>query len=42
MDLHFKGINSTTNVITDDIMIHRELDRVSSVPICPIFSYFST
>ena len=26
MDLHFEGINSTTNVITDNVMIHRESD----------------
>ena len=27
MDLHFEGINSTTNVITDDVMIHGESDK---------------
>ena len=27
MDLHFIGINSTTNVITDEVIIHRESDE---------------
>ena len=27
MDLHFEGINPTTNVITDDVMIHGESDE---------------
>ena len=27
MDLHFEGINSTTNVIANDIMIHGESDE---------------
>ena len=27
MDCHFKDINSTTNVITDDVMIHGETDE---------------
>ena len=26
MDAHFQDINSTTNVITDDVMIHGESD----------------
>ena len=26
MDYHFKGINSTTNIIADDVMIHGETD----------------
>ena len=26
MDLHFNGINETTNIIADDIMIHGESD----------------
>ena len=26
MDYHFKGINSTTNIIADDMMIHGETD----------------
>ena len=27
MDLHFEEINSTTNIITNDIMIHSESDQ---------------
>ena len=27
MDLHFQDINSTTNVIADDVMIHCETDE---------------
>ena len=27
MDLHFEGINPTTNVIMDDIMLHGESDE---------------
>ena len=27
MDHHFKGINSTTNIIADDLMIHGETDQ---------------
>ena len=27
MEIHFEGINSTTNVITDDVMIHEESDE---------------
>ena len=26
MDLHFDGINETTNIIADDVMIHGESD----------------
>ena len=26
MDYHFKGINSTTNITVDEVMIHRETD----------------
>ena len=34
MDLHFDGINETTNVIADDIMIHGESDSPSMTNIC--------
>ena len=27
MDLHFEGMNPTTNVIADDVMIHGETDE---------------
>ena len=27
MDLHFEGINDITNIITDDVMIHGEIDQ---------------
>ena len=27
MDYHFKGINSTTNIIADDVMIHGETNQ---------------
>ena len=27
MDYHFEGINSTTNIIADDVMIHGETDQ---------------
>ena len=27
MDLHFEGINPTTNIIADDVMVHGESDE---------------